>query len=443
MFRLFIMDEVERFEDIEWCYMAEGNANIIVKGQNSKIVARLRKQQNNNIKEKCCKEIIHQKTPNKFSFYQEKMFLDCVIRFLINSCYLVDVKIIEVSEYFLLKLKSNIEKDRPQYRLHKDLNVKQRFIQLLPNLSYLPSSNTYAKCISVEIKPKCGLMPENNNIHNLKKKVCRFCMQQVTKLKIGKTSQISSYCPLDLFSNCTCRVRNALNCLLMTPQNNLLVTVDGEKYPMSDIQEFNVGIISSLELLVSVLMTIFLNDACEVELVLNIFCSISQKFCENRKHNKHLENCQSMGHGGILNALRSLQMLDYMDIENIHNLFQLYSKQDVFEKDFSSEFWQNIVKEIKSRMKVNDLTTICQYLISSTFKDCSLFITFTNLPHSGCATDLPVVFHKETESWFEYQIKIVDLEPRCAHNIPFYYYLDQDIIANYIASKKITSVNNL
>ena len=41
------------------------------------------------------------------------------------------------------------------------------------------------------------------------------------------TAQVSSYCPLDLFSGEPGRMQAALGALLATPQNNLAIRVDG------------------------------------------------------------------------------------------------------------------------------------------------------------------------------------------------------------------------
>ncbi|XP_065662112.1 inositol-pentakisphosphate 2-kinase isoform X2 [Hydra vulgaris] len=438
MFRFIIMEYLimQNFEEIKWSYVGEGNENIIVKPENSKVVARLRKKFKDMNEFNYLSGKSSKKLPNMFSLKDEKMFLDFVVRFLINSCYLVDIKIIEVSEYFLLQLNNKIKSYRPLNRWEKDLDLQHRFVQLLPNLCFTPSVKIDSKCISVEIKTKCGFMPYHYNVHSLKKKVCRFCIQQVTKFNLAKTSQISSYCPLDLFNNCTCGVSSALNSLIMTPQNNLVISIDGEK--INNLQQFNVGSISSKEILVSVIIAILKNDSFKVELLIKNNCNNVQAFCGGKKHDKHLECCQPMGKGGILNTLRSLQMLDCIDIENIHDLYNQYSSQYAFDNDFSSEIWTKIVQDIVNGIKkVSDLSMIYQYLISSTFKDCSLFITFKKVSFSDCAIGLSVVFHEETESWYEYQIKLADLAPRSVHNIPFYYNLDQDLISNYIKLTKL------
>ncbi|KAJ8555562.1 hypothetical protein K7X08_013058 [Anisodus acutangulus] len=68
-------------------------------------------------------------------------------------------------------------------------------------------------CISVEIKPKCGFLPLSEFIapdNIIKRSVTRFQMHQALKLHQGKTSEISAYDPLDLFSGSRDRVHKAI-----------------------------------------------------------------------------------------------------------------------------------------------------------------------------------------------------------------------------------------
>ncbi|KAI3649556.1 hypothetical protein MP228_005188 [Amoeboaphelidium protococcarum] len=85
-----------------------------------------------------------------------------------------------------------------------------------------PQSRDPADSISVEIKPKWAYKDTEDFGH------CRYCRQQCLKLSTGQISEVSSYCPLNLFSRDTNRVCGALQSLFNNPQNNLKVFVNGE-----------------------------------------------------------------------------------------------------------------------------------------------------------------------------------------------------------------------
>lgn len=68
--------------------------------------------------------------------------------------------------------------------------------------------------------------------HPIENTRCRFCIQQFQKLRLGKVSSISSYCPLQLFSSAFGQFQSMLH-LFETPQNNLTCFFDGEKCQVS------------------------------------------------------------------------------------------------------------------------------------------------------------------------------------------------------------------
>lgn len=90
--------------------------------------------------------------------------------------------------------------------------------------------------ICVEIKPKCGFIPDAKTIHpshKVKKTASRFALQQRLKLQQvklytcgvdrtlilqGITREISQYSPIDLFSQDSERIQRAVLKLMKTPQ---------------------------------------------------------------------------------------------------------------------------------------------------------------------------------------------------------------------------------
>lgn len=55
-----------------------------------------------------------------------------------------------------------------------------------------------------------------------------YCVFQYLKLKTAKISNISQYCPIDLFSNKADRMNRAIKGLIENPQNNLKMFQDGK-----------------------------------------------------------------------------------------------------------------------------------------------------------------------------------------------------------------------
>ncbi|GMP81162.1 hypothetical protein CsSME_00035965 [Camellia sinensis var. sinensis] len=84
--------------------------------------------------------------------------------------------------------------------------------------------------ISVEIKPKCGFLPDSRFISEenaIKKRITRFKMHQSLKLHQREISDTSEYDPLDMLSGSKERVHKAITALFCTPQNNFRVFLNG------------------------------------------------------------------------------------------------------------------------------------------------------------------------------------------------------------------------
>ena len=78
-------------------------------------------------------------------------------------------------------------------------------------------------------------------LHEAEKTMCRYCMQQYQKVRSGKVSAISKYCPLKLFDS-PLEQLDALCCLFQTPQNNLVFSIDGCRTPLSQMKCCSFGI---------------------------------------------------------------------------------------------------------------------------------------------------------------------------------------------------------
>ncbi|XP_027621322.1 inositol-pentakisphosphate 2-kinase [Tupaia chinensis] len=116
-------------------------------------------------------------------------------------------------------------------RCDKDLDTLSGYAMCLPNLTRLQTYRVaeHRPTLCVEIKPKCGFIPFSSDVtHEMKHKVCRYCMHQHLKVATGKWKQISQYCPLDLYSGNKQRMHFALKSLLQEAQNNLKIFKNGE-----------------------------------------------------------------------------------------------------------------------------------------------------------------------------------------------------------------------
>jgi len=173
----------------------------------------------------------------------------------------------------------------------------------------------------------------------------------------------------------------------------------------------------------------------------------SNKFCQSKlrtgshKCNKaDRENTEVMGDGGILKVIKSLQMLDSLDIEGIISIYNsiLRDKPEVFNtlSNFKSESWRDAADYLTngylSEKKIDsDVMDICKYLISSTFKDCSIIITFQR--NSNSTKKENNVYHDGLKCFYEYQIKLIDVDPRHVSNIPYYFQVDREIVSNFLS----------
>lgn len=467
-------------EEIDWKYVAEGNANIILFNEQTHTVLRVKKSLKSGANVKTPPTPVTCKMENMFLLQDEMKFLDSILKPLFkNTSYLPHLSTTIVSSAFLENLAKEIENDRPIKRVYKGIDIKTIEIVTMAHMGFLQrkfetSSRSSIKkdsSVFIEIKPKCGFLPQRScNSNPIKTKVCRFCMHQVTKLKMGKINTASSYCPLNLFSNHVCCVRYALSSLFKTPQNNLNVYVDGRKVHECYFDAGNQSSdIQSTEHLVDILVKILFDDSKKIYGGMlhleNPLASSGRKFCKFdiancRAHtNSCSKNCPYsseglMGGGGILALLKYLQMLDEQNIEQILPLYEKLMEEnknlihDI--SNFDSQVWKDTVKYLCTKgflqnqhsLIVNsNVIEICKYLISSTFKDCSLAVT---LQHSSDKNDTLQctgksecrIFDEQSQSLYDYQIKVLDVDPRYVSNIPYYHHIDQEIITNYVAIDK-------
>ncbi|THG22627.1 hypothetical protein TEA_015936 [Camellia sinensis var. sinensis] len=162
----------------------------------------------------------------------EQLYVQHIITPLLGSEH-VDAGIrVHVSSEFLELVEKNVLCQRPSWRVDAaKVNPLCDYALLISDHSIFPQGNLKGKfSISVEIKPKCGFLPDSRFISEenaIKKRITRFKMHQSLKLHQREISDTSEYDPLDMLSGSKERVHKAITALFCTPQNNFRVFLNG------------------------------------------------------------------------------------------------------------------------------------------------------------------------------------------------------------------------
>eukprot|EP01006_Ploeotia_vitrea_P037679 TRINITY_DN66159_c12_g1_i1.p1 TRINITY_DN66159_c12_g1~~TRINITY_DN66159_c12_g1_i1.p1 ORF type:complete len:546 (+),score=96.61 TRINITY_DN66159_c12_g1_i1:144-1640(+) len=146
-------------------------------------------------------------------------------------------RVVSVDSHFAGQLASIAAPFRPQIRSENStIDLQSTTALLMADATTVPGPWNQEDVIGIEIKPKCGTLPlalrcdDDKDEHRwLRSVVCKYCMVQHHKSGVtGVTSEISNYCPLELFSGDQARMRKVLLRLLKRPQNNLRIFRGGK-----------------------------------------------------------------------------------------------------------------------------------------------------------------------------------------------------------------------
>jgi len=113
--------------------------------------------------------------------------------------------------------------------LYRDVAFLPQFLSLPKETNTCAHNGELLKCsptICIEIKAKQGYEMDDDAEAEVTK--CRYCYFQYLKLQNNRIDDISSYCPIDLFSAIPERMNRAICGLLENPQNNLKMFEDGK-----------------------------------------------------------------------------------------------------------------------------------------------------------------------------------------------------------------------
>ncbi|KAJ2795808.1 hypothetical protein H4R20_005750, partial [Coemansia guatemalensis] len=292
---------------------------------------------------------------------------------------------------------------RPAHRADTQIDLRQQVGVLMPNMltSLAPTPALGMHTITVEIKPKWGFLTQSQLIsdeNSVKRRVCRYCMHQYTKHDVDNRS---AFCPLDLFSNSYTRVVHALDCLALSPQNNIRVFVDG--------QLISAPLLLSLE---------------GVPLWDELKHTLARIILAER----------------ILIKLKHLQRsLDPLDIEGVFPKYQRAIESGALaDEEPTLDDWINTAAEFRrsgglcdhgsgSERRLDDKQAVLEFLLSTVLKDISIMIAVEQMASQSAGRSTAVEIP-------EYRIAIVDTEPKKLSKMQAYLERYQQIVSNYLRS---------
>ncbi|KAL8293557.1 hypothetical protein RQP46_000258 [Phenoliferia psychrophenolica] len=270
--------------------------------------------------------------------------------------------------------------------------------------------------LAVEIKPKWGFLPSPIHLppasRDVKTRHCRFCMHSSLKAsKAGLSSDAAArYCPLDLYSGDATRMGVAVDALWAGwvatdgKANNLRLFLNGEQLLPNN---------ADLERLAA---------------ALRIPSSLAAPLSPNNA--THLRDCfkahlvPALSSSPLLQKLQSAQAsLDPLDIEGLTTLLASRPPSESLSSlsstpqptltdwlDWSAE-WS--ASSSKPPADLPSRTLVLAYLLSATFKDCSIFIRFDT--RSSPLLQVTAV-------------KAIDLDPKPIARLVKYFDLDREIV---------------
>ncbi|KAI3959051.1 hypothetical protein MKX01_023727 [Papaver californicum] len=326
---------------------------------------------------------------------------------------------VSVSHGFLEAIEKDNLSERPCWRVDaaKVNNLCDSALLISDHIVFPDGIRKEVPCISVEIKPKWGLLPcprflaEGNA---LKRTISRFRMHQALKLHRGETSGVSEYDPLDLFFGSIERINRALKSLFTTPQNNFRVFLNGNlifgglgggtddtTVKSNEVFEDKIGDVIQAER--GQRVTEFLNLVSET-----IFQS------------------------GVLNHLLEAQKRDFLDIEGaIHAYYNVISQpcrvcQDLGDNELSQRY-----SSLHSLSSEESIDIVKGFLIAATAKDLSMMISFRPREEGDQGSSYGTVLLDSTNQLFEYKAYFIDLDMKPLKKMQYYYELDQKIVRCY------------
>ncbi|KAF8965222.1 inositol-pentakisphosphate 2-kinase [Flammula alnicola] len=301
--------------------------------------------------------------------------------------------------------------------------------------------------LAVEIKPKWAFLPSPVHLSEetkvIKTKTCRFCMHSYLRAQQSKR-EVTDYCPLDLFSGDEPRITKAVHSLW-------------DAWVVSNATANNLKIFARGKFVTPSEAHIMLS---ENETVGHDLSAIRDTFASAL--------VQRLLHTPVLRILSELQRnLDVLDIEGLSKLWRLTeTSAPLYRETFSSFFeqtpegsesappstplgspepnisdWADFVETYISPNKPeldhsspspeNLRYYLLSYLLSATFKDCSIIAKLDFLRPSA---------HPQVEIT-PGSLTLIDLDPKSMAKLKGWEKLDQEIVRTYASSQKKTCID--
>lgn len=375
----------------DWRYVSEGGATVVFSyiGDNNpqfnNTVLRLRKKT----------PLVHDGTEDPIIEFQRR----CTSR-LIPLVHLPRLDIALLDKEWLESLITLHDSARPEDRRAKGS------IDVTSQMAVLATDLVGGDWIAVEIKPKWAFLPSPKYLSpgtdSVKTKTCRFCMHSRVRGSRGE-AQAVGYCPLDLFSGEEGRMRCAISNLWdawMASDgaiNNLKIFVRGKLIRPSEARSMykDDSSISQTkdvkEAFISALVPLLLGTP-------------------------------------VLRTIAHLQRtLDALDIEGLSKICRDAEHDAAVLSEPTINDWDEFVSEYLSS-KTSNLEPgihvlryhLLAYLLSATFKDCSLIMRLNHLDsESGNGVQLD-------------RVSVIDLDKKSMTRIKQWERLDREIVEDYM-----------
>ncbi|RHZ83513.1 hypothetical protein Glove_91g37 [Diversispora epigaea] len=387
--------------------------------------------------------------------------------------------------------------------------------------STVPSPPISSPTLSIELKPKWLFLPNSPFIssqNSIKFQTCRFCMHKYYKQKDNKIDQslITGYCPLDLVSFENQRMKKSIEELFKSPDNNLKIFLQGEQVPLEknwqqqlseffEIDAFNSpdGNQSQNKLIMDSIVKLLTETILAESSLFNHLKYLQRTLDESDIegiHKLYLNQQQRKSNlsdptieewkfvvENYKQRIRNLRNHNHHNNHNNNNNYQNYHHYQNHNNYHNHNNNQNNIREMIGNMNNSQIQQrIYEFLISTTFKDCSIIFTFKKssssqgvvhddnnrskaakispvlhkpfknisilIPSSSSQSHSPSLsqlhsssssrktyFLKDSNSkkefnkiHFNYICGIIDLDPKFIKKILYYHHLDLKIVKNYL-----------
>ncbi|KAF8636730.1 hypothetical protein AX17_003533 [Amanita inopinata Kibby_2008] len=400
----------------DWKYVSEGGATIVFSysGPPNPIfdgtVLRLRKCRINSAGDTSQANLNGEEPDDPIIEYQEK----CMTR-LIPPVHLPLLQAVSLEKEWAESMASLHDTSRRNERRIKDAIDNTR------SKAVLATDLVGGDWIAVEIKPKWAFLPSPDHLspttRPVKTRTCRFCMHSRLRAAQGETVSLG-YCPLDLFSGEEKRMKNAVSSLWdawttsNSAINNLKIFIRGKMIEPSEVNELLVD-----------------GNTVPKDSIKDVFISAVLR--------------QLMG-TPVLGIISRLQRrLDALDIEGLSKLWyntvasnastdsipQIGMGIPTLSAEPTIDEWVQFVSSFLSSESNNvDASPsnirhyLLAYLLSATFKDCSLIIRldFLDSPPGN------MVVRPE-------RVMVIDLDPKSMSRLSKWEKMDREIAHGFMA----------